>query len=68
MGEVMKHIVAGALALTICGGSMAQAGNMTAPILDKEIIVVDTKAGSSSSAVAFVLLTGILMFATVASR
>lgn len=59
----MKYLAVGALALTICCGTVAQAGNLHAPIIDKDIIVEDAKAGSSSSAVMQVALFSLMMFA-----
>ncbi|MGB7316746.1 MAG: hypothetical protein WBC85_02160 [Planktotalea sp.] len=62
----MKNVAAALLALTISSGSIAHAGGLTDPVLEQEIIIEQAKAGSSSSAMALVLLTGILMIAVTA--
>ena len=62
----MKNIAVAALALTICSGSFAHAGNLSDPILAQDLIVDEAKAGSSSSSMLLVALTGLLMFAVTA--
>ena len=62
----MKHLAAIILALTISSGSFAQAGGLTAPVLERDIIIKEAKAGSSSSAMVIVALTGLFMFAVAA--
>ena len=64
----MKHIAAVALATAVFGATTAQAGNTVTPVLEPIIVVEDAKAGSSSSAMTIVALTGLFMFAVVASR
>lgn len=62
----MKYVAAGLLALTISSGTIANAGGLTDPVLEKDIIIEAAKAGSSSSAVLLVALTGLFMFAVAA--
>lgn len=64
----MKHIAAVTLALTISGSSIAFAGDLSAPVMEQAIVVEDAAAGSSSSAVTIVALTGLFMLAVVASN
>lgn len=62
----MKYVAAALLALTISSGTIANAGNLAPPIIDQNIIVEDAKAGSSSSPMVLVALTGLIMFAVAA--
>ncbi|MGH1578011.1 hypothetical protein [Planktotalea sp.] len=62
----MKHIVVAALTLTIFSGSSAYASGLTDPILEQDLIIEDAKAGSSSSPVILVALTGLMMWAVIA--
>ena len=62
----MKHVAAGAIALSIFGSTSAMAGNTTPAMMEQAIVVEEAKAGSSSSAMVFVALTGLFMFAVVA--
>ncbi len=62
----MKHVAAALLALTISSGTIANAGNLTPPIIDQNIIVDDAIAGSSSSPMILVALTALIMIAVTA--
>lgn len=62
----MKNLAAIALALTISSGSFAHAGGLTDPVLERDIIIEEAKAGSSSSAMVLVALTGLFMLAVTA--
>lgn len=62
----MKHIAALGLALTISCGTFASAGGLSDPVLERDLIIEDAKAGSSSSATMITALTGLLLLAVVA--
>lgn len=64
----MKHIAALAVAFTICGSTTGYAGDLSVPHLDEKIIIQDTTAGSSSSGMTIVALTGLFMLAVLASK
>ena len=62
----MKNLAAVVLALTIFSGTSASAGNLEHTIIEPKMIIEDAKAGSSSSAMVIVALTGLFMLAVIA--
>lgn len=62
----MKYLAAAALAITISSGTVAHAGDLKHAVIEPAMIVEEAKAGSSSSAMVIVALTGLFMLAVVA--
>ena len=64
----MKYIAAAAIALTISGASIAHAGGLTDPVLERDIIIEQAQAASSSSGTTIVALFSLLIFAAAVSN
>jgi len=64
IGDIMKNLVAAAVALTLSSDTFAAAGNLSDPILHQDLITEDAKAGSSSSGTTMVAMMALLLFAT----
>jgi hypothetical protein len=64
----MKHIAAVVIALTISGSTVAQAGSLTDPVLERDIIIEQAQAASSSSGTTIVALFSLLIFAAAVAK